>query len=151
MELQTKRCRIRNLKSEDLDDLFAVLSDPIVMKYIEPPFDRMQTAEFIKAAGLCDPPLVYGLEWSGTGALIGHVIWHPFAQEGYEIGWILHRDYWGMGIASEVTEALICYADQLNIRHLILEHSPQQTATKHIAEKFGFQILADGFCKKQLK
>ena len=39
MELFTKRCVIRNFRPEDSEDLYNVLSDAEVMKYIEPVFD----------------------------------------------------------------------------------------------------------------
>ena len=51
-----------------------------------------------------------------------------------ELGWVLRRDRWGRGYASELTEALLARAD----RDLVLECSPQQTATRHIAARFGF-------------
>ena len=144
MVLETERCRIRNLQLKDLDALYAILSDPIVMREIEPPFDRTQTEDFIKMAGLIKSPLVYGLEWKQSNTLIGHVIYHPFNNQGYEIGWILHHNFWRMGVASEVTDALIRHAKENGITQLFLECSPQQTSTKHIASKFGFQQTESG-------
>lgn len=59
----TKRCILRRMSLEDAQDLYSVLSDGEVMKYIEPPFDMDKTLGFIKTAGLCDPPLVLAVEW----------------------------------------------------------------------------------------
>lgn len=138
MELHTERCLIRNMNMCDADSLFHILSNLYVMQFIETPFDRKQTENFIRSAGLCDPPLVYSLIWKQTGSLIGHVIFHPFNNSSYEIGWILDHAHWNQGIATEITAALISYAKAAGIQNLILECDPGQTATKKIAEKLGF-------------
>ena len=80
---------------EDADDLYAVLSDEDVMIHIENTFDRERTKEFIQVAGMCEAPLVYAVVWKLTGKVIGHVIFHPYEESAYEIGWILNKLYWG--------------------------------------------------------
>ena len=134
MELETPRLLVRDLMEDDAPALHAVLSDPEVMRCLEPPFTPAQTRDFIRRAGLCNPPLVYAVIEKRSGALIGHLIWHPWDEGAMELGWVLRRDRWGRGYASELTEALLARAD----RDLVLECSPQQTATRHIAARFGF-------------
>lgn len=134
----TKRCILRKMSYEDAQDLHSVLSDSEVMKYIEPPFDMDKTLEFIKTAGLCDPPLVLAVEWKETGRVIGHAVFHPYDKSFYEIGWILHRDYWGKGIAGEITCALIARAGELKAVGCVIEFDPRQTASERIAVKNGF-------------
>lgn len=138
MELITDRCFIRNLNMKDSNDLYEVLSDESVMKFIEPVFDMEKTNTFIQTAGLCEPPLVYAIVWKRTGKVIGHAIFHPYEQCDYEIGWILNRDYWGIGIADEVTRELIKYARYLGVASCIIECDTEQMASKHIALKYGF-------------
>lgn len=138
MNLQTFRCIIRNLIPDDANDLYETLSDEKVMEYIEPAFDMEQVMEFIEDAGLCEPPLVYALEWKENGKVIGHVIFHPYEEDSYEIGWIINRGYWNMGIADEVTKKLIEYAKNFGINSCIIECDSEQEASKHIALKNGF-------------
>lgn len=135
---ETERLLVRRLTENDADALYAVLSDPEVMRYIEPPFSREQTQEFIRSSGMCDPPLVYAVMWKQTGELIGHLIWHSWDETAMELGWILRRDLWGHGITKELTASVLAQADQ----DVILECSPAQTATRHIAEAFGFHAVA---------
>lgn len=113
MNLNTERCLIRNMMMTDADDLHQVLSDERLMFYIEQTFDLQKTKSFIQSAGVCKPPLVYAIVWKITGKVISHVIFHPYEKNDYEIGWILNKDYWGMGIADEVTKELIKHAKQL--------------------------------------
>lgn len=139
MDLQSERLRIRRLTPRDLDDLHAVWSDREVMRCIEPPFDRARSEAFLQKAGFSEPPLIYGAALRETGACVGHVIFHPFEQEDeYEIGWVLRRDCWGQGFAGELTELLITEGKRLNLRALVLECAPEQTVTRHIAERYGF-------------
>ena len=121
MELITERCIIRNLCVDDVVDLYSVLSDDDVMKYIEPAFDMDKTLRFIQEAGLCDPPLVYAIVRKCSNKVIGHAIFHPFDQHAYELGWILSKDHWGKGIADEITKAMVKYARHLGIKACIIE------------------------------
>lgn len=75
MQIETKRLSIRPLQWQDCGALHEILSDPEVMRFVEPPFDREQTRRFIETAGLCAPPLVYAVVEKQTGRLIGHLIW----------------------------------------------------------------------------
>ncbi len=138
MELFSKRCKIRNLCIGDAEDLYKVLSDGEVMKYIEPVFDMEKTVDFIKNAGLCEPPLVYAVEFTESKKVIGHLIFHGYENCGYEIGWVINKNYWGMGIADELTKRLIEYSKTLDIKSLVIECDENQAASKHIALKNGF-------------
>lgn len=138
MDLLTQRCLIRRFTEKDAAHLYEVLSSKEVMEYIEPPFDFGQTQKFIEEAGLCEPPLVYALVCRTAGIVIGHVIFHRYEEDSCEIGWIIRRDYWGMGIASEVTASLIEYAKTLNFRSCVIECDPNQAASIRLAQKHGF-------------
>ncbi len=138
MELFSERCKIRNLCIGDAEDLYKVLSDGEVMKYIEPVFDMEKTVDFIKNAGLCEPPLVYAVEFTESEKVIGHLIFHSYENSAYEIGWVINKNYWGMGIADELTKRLIEYSKTLDIKSLVIECDENQAASKHIALKNGF-------------
>lgn len=147
MDLKTRRLLIRELRMTDTDALHAILSDRAVMQYIEPPYTRQQTAAFIADQGRSEIPLVYGLESLDTGKLIGHVIWHPFDSEAYELGWILGREHWGKGYAREITEALLETAKK-ELQDVVIQCTPEQLSTRHIAQHFGFFFLGveNGLC-----
>ncbi len=138
MELTTERCMIRNMKMKDVDDLYQVLSDASVMMYLEPVFDLERTICFVRSAGLCESPLVYAIVWKMTGEVIGHAIFHSYEKNDYEIGWVLNKNYWGMGIADEVTKELIKYAKYLGVESCIIECDERQITSKRIAIKNGF-------------
>lgn len=144
MKMEIARFCVRPFRAEDAEALHILLSDPQVMRFIEPPYSPEQTRAFLQSAGLCQPPLVWALIDRQTGALAGQLIFHPYDAARYELGWILSKALWGTGAASELTEAAIAYARNVGIPALILECAKEQQVTRHIAEKFGFCLLEDG-------
>ena len=132
---------IRNMRPGDADALYRLLSDPEVMRYLEPPYDRVQAEAFLHHAGLSEPPLVYAVEENGS--FIGYVIYHAYDAESVEIGWVLLPEYWGRGYASALTDRLIDRARQAQ-KSVVLECAPAQAATRRIALKKGFR--ACGIC-----
>ena len=132
---------IRNMRPGDADALYRLLSDPEVMRYLEPPYDRVQAEAFLHHAGLSEPPLVYAVEENGS--FIGYVIYHAYDAESVEIGWVLLPEYWGRGYASALTERLIDRARQAQ-KSVVHECAPAQAATRQIALKKGFR--ACGIC-----
>lgn len=124
------------------------------MRCIEPPFDIEQTRSFITQCGLCEPPLVYALALKSTGKVIGHAIYHALPDEpAWEIGWVLAREYWGRGLAGEVTAALTAHARAAGVPELLIECDPEQQVSAHIALKHGFADtgICDGLHAFRLK
>lgn len=140
MRIETNRLVIRNLKINDLEYLYEILSNKEVMKYIEEFFTIEKTKEFIKNAGMAEVPLVYALEMKDTKVLIGHVIFHEYDINSFEIGWIINCNYWGVGIAQEATQMLIEYSKSNGIKSLVIECDYKQLISKNIALKYGFEF-----------
>ena len=140
---------IRNMQPDDAEALYKLLSDPEVMRYLEPPFDREQTEAFLHQAGLTKPPLVYAAEKNGI--FIGYVIYHAYDRGSVEIGWVLLPEYWGRGYASALTDRLIDRARQEQ-KSVVIECAPAQEATKRIAVKKGFRDcgICDGLALYRL-
>ena len=127
--------RIRKLNRNDLEALHELLSDPKVMQYLENPYTKEQTEQFLINAGLSDPPLVFAVDSDGSFA--GYVIFHDYDEESIEIGWVLYPSYWEKGIASRLTESMIKKGSDLH-KKLVIECVPEQEVTKHLALKHGF-------------
>lgn len=137
--MHTERLHIRKFQADDLDNLFALLSDEDVMRYLEAPYTKEATEVFLRRCGMADEPLVYAVE-DRSGAFVGYVIYHPYDADSYEIGWVLHKSHWGKGYASELTQRLIEDA-RTRTDNLIIECLPSQTATREIALKHHFSFV----------
>ena len=141
---KTKNLFVRRMLPGDIDDLFLLLSDELVMKYLEPPYSREAAEAFLMKAGLSDPPLIYAV-CDLSKRFIGYVIFHRYDEHGAELGWVLSPAEWHKGYASELTAALLQTAKR-EYDYAVIECSPNQKATKHIAVKSGFAYrgMSDG-------
>ena len=141
---------IRRMQSSDADALYRLLSDPVVMRYLEPPYNRRAQAEaFLRRAGLAEPPLVYAVQEDEH--FIGYVIYHDYDEDSVEIGWVLSPEYWGRGYASELTDRLISWARKAR-KGIVIECVPEQAAAAHLATQKGFRLegIADGLAVYRL-
>lgn len=136
MLIESAHLSVREFRETDVRDLHTILGDPAVMQFIEPPFSLKQTKSFLSAVGLCRPPRIYAVIWKQSSELIGQLIWHPWDDSSMELGWILRQDYWGRGLAGELTAAMLPLAE----KDIVIECSPKQAVTRHIAESFGFAL-----------
>ncbi len=127
---------IRRMKKSDLMPLCRLLSDEKVMEHIEPVFDLEKTRAFLDSSGLCAEPLIWAVE--EKGAFIGYVIYHDYDETSREIGWVLYPEHWGKGCATELTKELMQRAFAEG-KDAVIECTPAQEVTKHIAEKLGFK------------
>ena len=125
---------IRKMTEQDLEPLHRLLSDPEVMRFLEPPFTKEQTADFLEA-GLSEKPPVFAAELDGT--FIGYVIFHDYEEDTMELGWVLLPEYWGKGYASALTKQMMARVAAMG-KKPVIECDPGQEITKHIALKSGF-------------
>ena len=65
---------IRRMRPDDVDALYRLLSDPAVMRYLEPPYDRAQAEVFLHTAGLAEPSLVYAAEENGASDAVASAV-----------------------------------------------------------------------------
>lgn len=133
----TPRLRLRPARLTDLEPLHAVLSDPRAMRYWSRPAhdDIARTRQFLR--GLMASPLDYVVERDGR--CIGKAgLW----QES-ELGYILHADHWGQGLASEALSALLPEAWRLrpDLEVITAEADPRNAASCRVLEKLGFVHL----------
>ena len=142
--IETVRCTVRPFRENDLKDLSGILSDPEVMEHLEPPFTAEKTRSFLLRCGLCEDPLIWAVEIRSSGELAGYLIFHPFGQGSYEVGWVLKKSLWRQGLASELTDVLIPYAKKMNLKALVIECDPDQAASVRIAVRHGFRLKEAG-------
>ena len=133
--MKTMNLILRRMKESDLGSLYKLLSDSNVMRFLEEPYNKAQTLNFLKEAGMSEPPLVYAVDKDNE--FIGYVIFHDYDDVSYEIGWVLYPSCWGKGYASYLTKLLIEKAFEMN-KQVVIECDPNHEATKRIAAKFNF-------------
>lgn len=143
--LTTARLRMEPMSDAHFDGLYAMNSDPDVMRYITGKPDTLDDThamiERVKAAWA-----KFGYSWwtwfeIETGDIVGAgCVQHlgRDAKNPLELGWRLRQDRWGKGYASEAAERMAAFAfDELDASLLCAVCQPPNRASAHVMEKLG--------------
>ena len=136
--IETARLRLRRARIEDLDALFAVFSDPRAMRYWDslPHDDIARTRRWLAGVVAGGPPERDEFVLERAGRVIGKAgCW----KRG-ELGFILHPEHWGQGLATEALRAIVprCFAS-LGVTRLEADVDPRNAAALRLLGKLGFR------------
>jgi RimJ/RimL family protein N-acetyltransferase len=151
--LTTDRLALRGWREEDLEPYAAITADPEVMRFMGGPLDRADTwRQMAFFAGHWELR-GYGL-WvvEREGELIGRIgLLNPEGWPGLEVGWLLGRDAWGHGYATEAARAAMQFAwSELGAQELISLIAPDNVASQRVAQRLGMQPRSDYDLRGQL-
>lgn len=146
MQLETERLILREFRASDVDAVHEYGSDPQVVKFMPwGPNTREETENFID---LCitqqseDPRRSFELaiQFKEEDRLIGGCgirVSQPSHSEG-NIGYCLNKDYWGRGIATEASLALLRYGfEELRLHRIYATVDPDNVGSIRVLEKIG--------------
>ncbi len=136
-DLVTPRLRLRRARPDDLDALHVVLSHPAAMRYWSTPphRDRDQTAAWLQGMIAASPQQSDDYVIEHEGAVIGKAgCWRlP------EIGYILHPDVWGQGLAREALTAVIAHVFAAHpVAAIEADVDPRNAASLGLLGRLGF-------------
>ena len=143
--LETDRLVLRALTPDDATAIFAYASDPEVTRYVAWEAHRsVGDAEAYLdltmgryASG--DAP-DWGMVYKGDGRLVGTAGFVAWEREHAraEVGCVLHRGYWGMGLAAEALRAMISFGfGRMSLNRVEARCIAENTASARIIEKAG--------------
>ena len=152
VELATPRLRMRPFGPEDFDDLCRLNADPEVMRYI-----GVRSPEEVAAvlATVLDHWRQHGF---GFWVLLGRQdgLWagvcglrHCTEGAGIEVGYTLHKESWGKGLATEAGRACLRFGfDTLGLAQVLAFADPANRASTRVREKLGMRyerrVLSQG-------
>jgi ribosomal-protein-alanine N-acetyltransferase len=151
--LETERLILRHLTMDDLDDLFKLYHGPDVRKYYSegiPSYEETrQELEWMINA--CYAKYGFGM-WATihkeTGKFIGRCGLTPMDIEGHEeieVGYMLAKEFWDKGLATEAAQAILRYGfEQVGLSRLICVINPGNQASSRVALKIGMTLEIDG-------
>lgn len=148
MILETERTILREFTLDDLDDLHEILGDKAVMEYMEPPYCKEKTLEFLKD---------FCIERKGAVAcvhkdknkMIGYILFNESEPEVYEMGWLFDKKYWRAGYAYEACSALVDYAFVELSAHKIFAETIDAVKSVGLMEKMGMKL--EGIQREQIR
>jgi ribosomal-protein-alanine N-acetyltransferase len=148
--LETERCILRPIILDDAPEIFTLASDPEIARYtlmFGATLHQTQedTRAFIQRC-LDMPRNGYGMAWviieKYNGTLIGMASLFGYSKVNRkaEFGYALSPAYWRMGIATEISKALIqSVFAQLNLVRLQATVDPENSASERVLIKCGMQ------------
>ena len=135
--IRTGRLTLRTARHDDLDAIHAVLSHPEAMRWwsTTPHEDIEQSRVWLEgmiantAAGAAD----FVVEYSGR------VVGKAGCWKAPDVGYILHPDVWGQGLASEALGAVIDHVfATTDLDALTADVDPNNAASIKLLERLGF-------------
>lgn len=148
-DLESPRLRMHKMTVADAPAMYALNSDPLVMRYTgEGPFADLAAAERFFAAydpysvGKCGRMAIVLKE---TGETIGWcgLKFHPDKDE-FDLGYRLMQRHWGKGYATESARAALADGFQrLGLASLIANVHPDNLSSHRVVAKLGFVYFED--------
>ena len=143
--LHTERLYATPLTYDYLEELHMLHSDPDVMHFIRPPEKDLDESRHTLEAKILkymaqNPGFGnWGVHLKGNEGFIGWVLLKHLEDSGMiEIGYRLHKKFWGKGYATEIAEAVRDHAfNTLGLSKIVGIAHPAHTGSKRVLEKIG--------------
>lgn len=136
--IRTDRLLLRPVRTEDIEPMFEIMSDPEAMRYWStPPHESVeQTAVWIGK-------MLSALEAGEYGDFMlefeGRMIGNAGFWKAPEIGYILHPDVWGRGLGREAVSAALAYGfEDMGLSVVTADVDPRNLASLALLEGLGF-------------
>lgn len=143
--IETARFILRKPTASDADAIFRYASDPEVTRYVS--FPRHHTVDetlafiaFSDAEWTRWPAGPYMIVSREDGALVGGTGFAFEAPDLASTGYVLARDAWGRGIATEALQTIAALAPSLGLSRLYAHCHPSNTPSVRVLEKCGFAL-----------
>jgi len=147
--LETERLTLRHLVLSDLDQLFALYSDPEIRRYFPEGVltleETKEELEWFLSGHPRYPELgLWATIHKETGTFIGRcglLPWEIDDQLEIEIAYLLDKSFWHQGLATEAAQGILTYGfEKLKLNRLICLIDPENTASQSVAERIGMTL-----------
>jgi RimJ/RimL family protein N-acetyltransferase len=148
---------LRDFGAEDFAAVHAYASDPLVTRWTSwGPNSEAETRAFLDAVvgePAAQPRTSYSLAMidRATGTLFGGcgLYLRRAGYREYEMGYVLHRDWWGRGFASEAARALVAFGfGELGAHRIYAQVDPENEASGRLLTRIGFRL--EGHIRKDM-
>lgn len=147
VQIESSRLILRKIEIKDAVELFALRSNPVIMKYIDrPPLADVEEATMLIQKMQNDFLNNQGINWAITlkpsDLLIGSIGFWRIDKENHrtEIGYMLQSKHQGKGIMSEAMDLAISFAfEVMKVHSIEANTNPQNEASIQLLLGKGFE------------
>lgn len=145
--IETERLLLREITLDDTEEMFRLYSDPAILRYtgesVVESMEEMEKAIHIRIEnykkygyGRWATLLKDGMQFTGWAGLA----YLPEFDE-IDLGYRFFPKYWGDGIATEASRAVLKYGfEELNIKSIVAIAMKEHTASIRVMQKVGMQF-----------
>lgn len=145
--IRSSKLLLRGPKDRDVEDVFALYSDKEATRFgYSPKMDNLDDARTVmtQVVELARERKLYHwfIATQQDDRVVGHATLFQWVrdQRRAEIGYSVHKDLWGRGVATEATGALLGFAfDTLGLRRIEADVDPRNAGSIRVLEKLGFE------------
>ncbi len=157
--LETPRLILRRLLPDDLDRLFALYSDQEIRRYFPEGIltyeETKEELEWFLNGHPEHPELgLWATIHKETNQFIGRcglLPWTIDQRSEVEVAYLLAKEYWGQGLASEAAQGILDYGfEQLGLSRLICMIDPRNQASIKVARRIGMTFEREAEDEKGL-
>ena len=151
MLLETPRCLLRDWRDDEVDRLFDIYRHDEVSRWLgrapKPMADPAEAAALLagwrQRAEEENPFARWAVEERATGIVAGTVLLNPLpgGDGEVEVGWHLHPDAWGRGLATEAARAVIAYGFSLGLPEIYAVVRPDNVRSRAVCGRLGMTPL----------
>ena len=139
MYLETDRLILRDFAPDDICDLHEILGDAETMRYCEPAYSFEQTRKFLAEFCIGKKSALAAVH-KESKKVIGYLLFKPWEEGAYEIGWIFNKKFRRQGYAYEACSRLIdATFREGNIRRIVAETTDREKSVP-LMEKLGMRL-----------
>lgn len=148
--IETKRLILKSSTKENFPEVFSLLSDPDVMRYVGNG-PRTESEVHVGLENMIKHQEKYGFAFGNiyhknSGEYIGRAGLIYLAmddnQDEIEVGYQLHKKYWGQGYATEMTKALVKWGfEHLHLKQIVAVIQAENHASRRVLEKSGLHYI----------
>lgn len=143
-EVETERTILRPFRYQDVDDFYAIVTNPDNLAFIFPVQASYEQAEELLVSLFMTKPLgVWAIEDKASGSMIGAIRFEKISPTGKkaDLGYFLHQDYWGQGLMTEIVKGLVFLAfSQFGMEEIAIVTHLENQASQAVAKKAGFVL-----------
>jgi RimJ/RimL family protein N-acetyltransferase len=146
MQLSTPRLLLREFCDSDLSDLYAIYGDNVVQRFEQGRPDTLEETRARLEASIrfaAEKPRrrwYFAVTHPRDNWVIGRVSLRlqAYGKREYEIGWTVHRSYWGQGIASEAAGVVLDFAFRnIGAHRVVAFCNAENRASERVMQKLG--------------
>ncbi|CAM2989100.1 ribosomal-protein-alanine N-acetyltransferase [Flavobacterium succinicans] len=144
--LETERLILRRVSTDDINEIFALRSNPETMKYIPRPLVTNEE-EALAHFKMIDDKIETneGINWAitlkGNNTMIGLIGHYRIKPEHYraEVGYMILPEYHGKGITTEAVQCVVDYGfTRMKLHSIEGVIDPENEASQKVLQKCGF-------------